>query len=32
MLQRSDEAIQLVTRPEMAWAVQRALHPERHRV
>ena len=29
MLQRSDEAIQLVTRPEMAWAVQRALHPER---
>ncbi len=29
MLQRSDESIQLVTRPEMAWAVQRALHPER---
>ena len=29
MLQRSDDAIQLVTRPEMAWAVQRALHPER---
>jgi segregation and condensation protein B len=29
MLQRSDHAIQLVTRPEMAWAVQRALHPER---
>jgi segregation and condensation protein B len=29
MLQRSAESIQLVTRPEMAWAVQRALHPER---
>ncbi len=29
MLQRSDQSIQLVTRPEMAWAVQRALHPER---
>jgi segregation and condensation protein B len=29
MLQRSEQAIQLVTRPEMAWAVQRALHPER---
>ena len=29
MLQRSEDAIQLVTRPEMAWAVQRALHPER---
>src|SRR5580704_13688048 len=29
MLQRSETAIQLVTRPEMAWAVQRALHPER---
>jgi segregation and condensation protein B len=29
MLQRSDESMQLVTRPEMAWAVQRALHPER---
>ena len=29
MLQRSEQALQLVTRPEMAWAVQRALHPER---
>jgi segregation and condensation protein B len=29
MLQRSESAIQLVTRPEVAWAVQRALHPER---
>lgn len=29
MLQRSEQSIQLVTRPEMAWAVQRALHPER---
>jgi segregation and condensation protein B len=29
MLQRSAHSIQLVTRPEMAWAVQRALHPER---
>jgi segregation and condensation protein B len=29
MLQHSESAIQLVTRPEMAWAVQRALHPER---
>jgi segregation and condensation protein B len=29
MLQRSDQSVQLVTRPEMAWAVQRALHPER---
>jgi segregation and condensation protein B len=29
MLQRSAESVQLVTRPEMAWAVQRALHPER---
>jgi segregation and condensation protein B len=29
MLQRSDHSIQLATRPEMAWAVQRALHPER---
>jgi segregation and condensation protein B len=29
MLQRSTESVQLVTRPEMAWAVQRALHPER---
>jgi segregation and condensation protein B len=29
MLQRSESAVQLVTRPEMAWAVQRALHPER---
>jgi len=29
MLQRSANSVQLVTRPEMAWAVQRALHPER---
>ena len=29
MLQRSGHSVQLVTRPEMAWAVQRALHPER---
>jgi len=29
MLQRSEESVQLVTRPEVAWAVQRALHPER---
>jgi segregation and condensation protein B len=29
MLQRSAHSVQLVTRPEMAWAVQRALHPER---
>jgi segregation and condensation protein B len=29
MLQRSAGSVQLVTRPEMAWAVQRALHPER---
>jgi segregation and condensation protein B len=29
MLQRSADAVQLVTRPEVAWAVQRALHPER---
>jgi segregation and condensation protein B len=29
MLQRSAESVQLVTRPEMAWAVQRGLHPER---
>jgi segregation and condensation protein B len=29
MLQRSAESVQLVTRPEVAWAVQRALHPER---
>ncbi len=29
MLQRSPNSVQLVTRPEMAWAVQRALHPER---
>jgi segregation and condensation protein B len=29
MLQRHDNQIQLVTRPETAWAVQRALQPER---
>ncbi len=29
MLQRHHDAIQLVTRPEVAWAVQRALTPER---
>lgn len=29
MLQRSANSVQLVTRPEVAWAVQRALHPER---
>jgi segregation and condensation protein B len=29
MLQRSADSVQLVTRPEMAWAVQRALHPAR---
>ena len=29
MLQRHGDAIQLVTRPEVAWAVQRALNPER---
>lgn len=29
MLQRHQEDLQLVTRPETAWAVQRALNPER---
>lgn len=29
MLQRHQDEIQLVTRPEVAWAVQRALNPER---
>lgn len=29
MLQRHQDEIQLVTRPEVAWAVQRALQPER---
>jgi segregation and condensation protein B len=29
MLQRHQEEIQLVTRPESAWAVQRALNPEK---
>jgi segregation and condensation protein B len=29
MLQRHGEEVQLVTRPEVAWAVQRALKPER---
>jgi segregation and condensation protein B len=29
MLQRHDDQLQLVTRPETAWAVQRALQPER---
>jgi segregation and condensation protein B len=29
MLQRHDHQLQLVTRPETAWAVQRALKPER---
>jgi segregation and condensation protein B len=29
MLQRHDNQLQLVTRPETAWAVQRALQPER---
>src|SRR5215472_15215702 len=29
MLQRHDDQLQLVTRPEVAWAVQRALNPER---
>lgn len=29
MLQRHGEEVQLVTRPEVAWAVQRALNPER---
>ena len=29
MLQRSAESVQLVTRLKMAWAVHRALHPER---
>jgi segregation and condensation protein B len=29
MLQRHREELQLVTRPEVAWAVQRALNPER---
>src|SRR5438132_2893815 len=31
MLQRHGDQIQLVTRPEEAWAVQRALTPERPR-
>jgi segregation and condensation protein B len=29
MLQRHQDSIQIVTRPEVAWAVQRALNPER---
>lgn len=29
MLQRHDDQLQLVTRPQTAWAVQRALQPER---
>jgi segregation and condensation protein B len=29
MLQRHQDEVQLVTRPEVAWAVQRALNPER---
>jgi segregation and condensation protein B len=29
MLQRHNDELQLVTRPEVAWAVQRALNPER---
>jgi len=29
MLQRHRDGVQLVTRPEVAWAVQRALNPER---
>jgi len=29
MLQRHQDSIQLVTRPEVAWAMQRALNPER---
>jgi segregation and condensation protein B len=29
MLQRHDDQLQLVTRPETAWAVQRALQPEK---
>jgi segregation and condensation protein B len=29
MLQRHQEELQLVTRPEVAWAVQRALNPEK---
>jgi segregation and condensation protein B len=29
MLQRHGDALQLVTRPEVAWAVQRSLNPER---
>lgn len=29
MLQRHGDELQLVTRPEVAWAVQRALNPER---
>lgn len=29
MLQRHQDELQLVTRPEVAWAVQRALNPER---
>lgn len=29
MLQQHDDEIQLVTRPEVAWGVQRALNPER---
>jgi segregation and condensation protein B len=29
MLQRHAEELQLVTRPEVAWAVHRALHPEK---
>lgn len=29
MLQRHGDQLQLVTRPEVAWAVQRALNPER---
>src|SRR3982074_1038454 len=29
MMQRHQDSIQLVTRPEVAWAVQRALNPER---
>lgn len=29
MLQRHNDSLQLVTRPEVAWAVQRALNPEK---
>jgi segregation and condensation protein B len=29
MLQRHEDQLQIVTRPEVAWAVQRALNPER---